>query len=122
MSLDLYVHTEVNVGVLLPAGHGGVLHRVQIYTVNICRATDRQRTLCEGVSFRFCPLSQQRQRVCGCNLTPAAVEDITSPLQLFPDATSSTSGRINTFDADGHVRIDALPGVLQPDFLNLYGK
>lgn len=37
MSLDLYVHAEVNVGVFLPGGHRRVLHWVQIYTVQICR-------------------------------------------------------------------------------------
>lgn len=27
-----------------------------------------------------------------------------------------------TFDADGHVRVDALPGVLQPDLLDLQSE
>lgn len=47
MSLDLYVHTEVNVGVFLPGGHGGVLHWVQIHTIYICRQGGTKKKLKE---------------------------------------------------------------------------
>lgn len=40
MSLDLHVHTKVDVGVFLPAGHGCVLHRVHVYAVQICTTTE----------------------------------------------------------------------------------
>lgn len=83
MSLDLHVHAEVDVGVLLPAGHRGVLHRVQVYSIQIC----------EPKNNKSCFLFSQRRH--------------------FGRDTAST------FDADGHVRIDALPGVLQADFFNL---
>lgn len=43
MSLDLHVHTEVNVGIFLPRGHRGVLHWVQIDAVQVCRQTNRKQ-------------------------------------------------------------------------------
>lgn len=36
MPLDLHVHAEVNVGVFLPGGHWGVLHRVYVHAVHVC--------------------------------------------------------------------------------------
>lgn len=43
MSLDLHIHAEVDVGIFLSRGHRGVLHWIQINTVQICRRTNRTR-------------------------------------------------------------------------------
>lgn len=43
MSLDLHIHTEVDVGIFLSRGHRGVLHWIQIDAVQICRRTSRTR-------------------------------------------------------------------------------
>lgn len=45
MSLDLYVHTEMNVGVFLPGGHRGVLRWVQIDTIQIFKGKSREHSL-----------------------------------------------------------------------------
>lgn len=86
MSLDLHVHTEVNVGILLLGGHGGVLHWVYVHAVQIYTKGERE--------------------------TSAAADE-----RLFE---CRRRRRVVTFDANSHVRIDALPRILQPNFFYLY--
>lgn len=84
MSLDLHVHTEVNVGILLPGGHGGVLHWVYVHAVQIYTRGKQE--------------------------TSAAAHE-----RLY-----RRRRRVVTFDANSHVRIDALPRIFQPNFFYLY--
>lgn len=92
MSLDLHIYAEMDVSIFLPRGHRGVLHRIQIDAIQICRRTNRTR------------------------------DHVRIIVSVFGRAGLRPSDEFVTFNTDRHVGIDALAGILQPYFFNLNGE